>query len=405
MGMGGNMSRCATPLSRQNSMSMEDFSTSMPGLQQSSQQPSQNPQQRVTSSARFRRSNPGSPRKSVSIDSLHGHTINNGSSSYYGSHEDMNSQPVSRQNSAQYKPDYTLDSYIPTSSIANGYYVQQEPVRSNPGSPSKRVAFKGIPSNGLPNNYNHPVAPYQNFEVQNPRLDTPMTMNPEEMLAIESEAQPRASYPALTNGINSYPALMNTTSQMVTPYTHTRSVIPAASKALVTPNNHVINGMNPYPQLDYQHHQQQQQQQQHHHQQQQPMVPVSMSNGRYIPDKYGNSLINNPAMAIDNALKKNTAPLPAIMAPNNGAVTPYINNGMDSEDEMDDHKKALELEYKNEENNKRGDELKEKHHNESVNNAPGGNNEATRKNSTSNNGTIKVAMVADISMSNFHQCK
>ena len=388
MGMGGNMSRCATPLSRQNSMSMEDFSTSMPGLNQPSQ-PSQ-PNQRVTSSARFRRSNPGSPRKSVSIDSLHGHTVNNG---LYGSHDDLNSQPVSRQSSANYKPDYTLDSYIPTSSIANGYYVQQEPVRSNPGSPSKRVAFKGIPSNGLPNNYNHPVAPYQNFEVQNPRLDTPMTMNPEEMLAIESDVtQPRVTYPALTNGINSYPALMNNTTssqQMVTPYT--RSVIPAASKALVTPNNHVINGMNPYPQLDYQQQQQQQQQQ--------PMVPVTMGN-RYIPDKYGNSLINNPAMAIDNALKKNTAPLPAIMAPNNGAVTPYINNGLDSEDELDDHKKALELEYKNEENNKMTEDKK----NESANNTPGGNNpEVTRKNST--NGTIKVAMVADISMSNFHQCK
>ena len=46
-------------------------------------------------------------------------------------------------------------------------------------------------------------------------------------------------------------------------------------------------------------------QQQHHQHQQQY-------------DKYG--LINNPAYAIDNALKKNSAPLPAIMAPNTGAV-------------------------------------------------------------------------------------
>ena len=52
-------------------------------------------------------------------------------------------------------------------------------------------------------------------------------------------------------------------------------------------------------------HPQQQQHHQQHPQQQQY-------------DKYG--LINNPAYAIDNALKKNSAPLPAIMAPNTGAV-------------------------------------------------------------------------------------
>ena len=64
-------SRCATPLSRQNSMSMEDFTTSMPALNSAN-----GPRDRVTSSARFgnRRSNPGSPRKSVSIDSLHQHS-------------------------------------------------------------------------------------------------------------------------------------------------------------------------------------------------------------------------------------------------------------------------------------------------------------------------------------------
>ena len=64
-------SRCATPLSRQNSMSMEDFTTSMPALSSAN-----GPRDRVTSSARFgnRRSNPGSPRKSVSIDSLHQHS-------------------------------------------------------------------------------------------------------------------------------------------------------------------------------------------------------------------------------------------------------------------------------------------------------------------------------------------
>ena len=54
-------------------------------------------------------------------------------------------------------PEYALDTYIPQNSTVaphqnNGYYQQPEPPRSNPGSPSKRVAFKG-----LPNQYNqHP---------------------------------------------------------------------------------------------------------------------------------------------------------------------------------------------------------------------------------------------------------
>ena len=64
--------------------------------------------------------------------------------------------------------DYS-DSHVPvTSSMQNGGgYYTQDPIRSNPGSPSKRVAFKG-----LPNTYNHPVAPYQQFEMaaNNPRL-------------------------------------------------------------------------------------------------------------------------------------------------------------------------------------------------------------------------------------------
>ena len=80
MGVGNGQnsvgSRCATPLSRQNSMSMEDFTTSMPALGSAN-----GPRggggpggDRVTSSAHFsRRSTPGSPRKSVSIDSLHHH--------------------------------------------------------------------------------------------------------------------------------------------------------------------------------------------------------------------------------------------------------------------------------------------------------------------------------------------
>ena len=165
-------SRCATPLSRQNSMSMEDFTTSMPALS-SANGPRD---QRVTSSARFRRSNPGSPRKSVSIDSLSQHAASQG---YFGGSSDgLDTAQSSRQSSAgtghyhhglnhqhhmqpqqpqQIKaPEYALDTYIPGNSTvgpphqSNGYY-QPEPPRSNPGSPSKRVAFKG-----LPNQYNHP---------------------------------------------------------------------------------------------------------------------------------------------------------------------------------------------------------------------------------------------------------
>ena len=132
-------SRCTTPLSRQNSMSMEDFNTAM----------SSNP--RVTSSARYRRSNPTSPRKSVSIDSLHQHS--NG-----GHYDDIPHTTLSRQNSATgnhlyYHPvtsrssghpaDYIADTPIPSTSVQNGGYYYPEPVRSNPGSPSKRVAFKG----------------------------------------------------------------------------------------------------------------------------------------------------------------------------------------------------------------------------------------------------------------------
>ena len=67
-------------------------------------------------------------------------------------------------------------------------------------------------------------------------------------------------------------------------------------------------------------------------------------------DKYG-LISNNPAFAtidnaianMDNALKKNSNALPAIMAPNNGAVQPY-SGVSDSEDETDNDRKAG-LEY------------------------------------------------------------
>ena len=99
------------------------------------------------------------------------------------------------------------------------------------------------------------LAPYQPFDMSNPRLDTPMMMNQDDMLAIEAD---RPSYPALMNGIN------NVTTSSMTPYVNTpasqsqnRAMVPA-SKALVSPNNHVMTN-NQYPQLDYnqQHHQQQ----------------------------------------------------------------------------------------------------------------------------------------------------
>ena len=106
-----------------------------------------------------------------------------------------------------------------------------------------------------------PVAPYQPFDMSNPRLDTPMMMTQDDMLAIEAD---RPSYPALMNGIN------NVTTSSMTPYVNTtsqnqnRAMVPA-SKALVSPNNHVMtpnnqtnNQYNQYPQLDYsQQHQQQ----------------------------------------------------------------------------------------------------------------------------------------------------
>ena len=72
-------------------------------------------------------------------------------------HHGHNNHPQ-HHNTQQIKgPEYALDTYIPQNSTVaphqnNGYYQQPEPPRSNPGSPSKRVAFKG-----LPNQYNqHP---------------------------------------------------------------------------------------------------------------------------------------------------------------------------------------------------------------------------------------------------------
>ena len=71
-------------------------------------------------------------------------------------HPGLNQHHVAQQQQQQMKgQDYALETYIPGNSTvaphqSNGYYQPESP-RSNPGSPSKRVAFKG-----LPNQYNHP---------------------------------------------------------------------------------------------------------------------------------------------------------------------------------------------------------------------------------------------------------
>jgi hypothetical protein len=345
---------------------------------------------RMPNSARFRRSNPGSPRKSVSIDSLHQHSNSGG---HYDN--EVPSQQQSRQNSAaaahhnmtsrhqQQQSDYGLvpvaDTPIP-SSMHNGYY-DQEPVRSNPGSPLKRVAFRGMQQ--PPNNYNHVMAPYnQQYEMANHRSSELQIMNhhqqqqqqqqqQDELLAIEAE--PRSSYPAIMNGLNHA-----TTTTVMAPYTngqqqqlqhqHQRPSLPA-SKALVSPNNHMMNHNNSsnLPSLDYV---------------QQALMPTM--NGH--PEKY----IMNPAYGMPLAEKKMANALPAIMAPHNGAVEPYC-NGVNSEDDAGGDQK-LELEYDGgkisggdvSKDNKSGD---------------------ISKDGTTNNGMVKVAMFGEISMSNFHQCK
>ena len=125
-------------------------------------------------------------------------------------------------------------------------------------------------------------------------------------------------------------------------------------------------------------------------------------------DKYG--LINNPAYAIDNALKKNSAPLPAIMAPNTGAVQPWNGNGMsDSEDEFLDDNRKLELEYKgNNQELKKAEQQETSADNKKQNEVENKkNNSANTTTTSTNNGVIKVSMVGEIAMSNFHnhQCK
>ena len=135
----------------------------------------------------------------MSIDSLHQHSVagNGGGGGGLGGYYDdipPSHTTLSRQNSAtgnhfhsaaannmtsrmaassatasDYSNNYPGDhGQIPTTSVQNGgYYYPSDPIRSNPGSPSKRVAFKG-----LPNSYNHQIAPYQHFEMANPRLGT-----------------------------------------------------------------------------------------------------------------------------------------------------------------------------------------------------------------------------------------
>ena len=109
-------------------------------------------------------------------------------------------------------------------------------------------------------------------------------------------------------------------------------------------------------------------------------------------------------------MKKHSAPLPAITAPNTGAVQPWNGNGMsDSDDEFQDDNRKLELEYKG--NNENNQELVKKTQEAEANDNKKTevenkkNNSPTTTTTTTNNGVIKVSMVGEIAMSNFHQCK
>ena len=235
------------------------------------------------------------------------------------------------------------------------------------------------------------MAPYQQFEMANPRLDTPMMMNPpDEMLAIETHEghPPRSnSYPALMNGIN------HATSSAMTPYNTPKSsiIVPASNnKSMMNPNPGINS--NNFPPLDYAQH-------------------AALMNGQKYYPGMGN-MDQNP-------VGKNR-PLPSILPPNHGAVQPYINGiNHDSEDENDE---KLELEYQGQNNqldimnNKKQKDLVQENNkkNETAEKVTNGGVTSEQKpnttNSTiSNNGTIKVAIATEISMANmmnnFHQCK
>ena len=99
------------------------------------------------------------------------------------------------------------------------------------------------------------------------------------------------------------------------------------------------------------------------------------------------------------------------MAPNTGAVQPWNGNGLsDSEDEFLDDNRKLELEYKGNNQELKKAEQQEtasadnKKQNEVENKK---NNSANTTTTSTNNGVIKVSMVGEIAMSNFHnhQCK
>ena len=165
-----------------------------------------------------------------------------------------------------------------------------------------------------------------------------------------------------------------------------RSIIPSnASKVHVSPNNHMANN---FPPLDYV--------QQALMRQQQHQNPVN--------DKY--SMITNGGAADPNPVRKSSSALPAIMPPNHGAVQPYQNgyhtNDESSDAENDADEPKLELEYHDTKSNDKIAAIEDKSRNEKNNHVVP---PTTTTTTTTNNGVIKVAMVADISMSNFHQCK
>lgn len=373
-GVHSSGSRCATPLSRQNSMSMEDFQTSMMN----------NTPRMATSASRFRRSNPGSPRKSVSVESsLHQYSVEPEQTNFHPQHNQHNQH---RQNSAHYREDYSnipvADTPIPHHAqypvvpqyhqTNGGGYMDHSGPRSNHGSPTKKmVAFR-------------------DHVLTHPLMHNPVSTADDQLLALE------------TAGHDQQITYDNTTTALA-PYTNSG----LANNTSITLPSHLTNGGGPnraivhatpaLPSITQQ--------------PTQTVVPVQALNSAGQPlvgpqNKY----MMHPAYAAMENGKKNA--FPALLSPNNGALEPAYVNGLtsDSEDEeLDKQPKRLEIEYKKEEEKESSKVVKEqqesadkqgvksKDDNSKVNNATTANG--------NNNGVVKVAMYGEFSMSNFHQCK
>ncbi len=382
---------------------MEDFTTSV-----------NNHSGRMSTSARgfnHRRSNPGSPRKSVSIDSLAQYNNSNDSSA-----------ASSRQSSANYSRQHPSDSSMPLadtpipsstimpSSMSNGYSNHQEynhhQPRSNPGSPSKRVLFKGVTNNPV-SSYDHgksmAVAPYHgngggmydNNHLHH--MHTPqLPLSHDEVLAIETtNPEPKSYAPMLmSNGYHPSTTTISNHNTALVPSSRAMIVPPVSgsTKALVTPNNHILNG-HALPPLDY------------HNPSSQSIVPATTggTGNKYIVNNMG--IPPSIVSAVTQSLKPTTGnsnALPAIMPSHNGALEPYeakevvpstsasgasgssskqlaTSNGSEKEGTKDAKNKDL--------SSKNGKEV------------------SNSSSTSSNNGVVKVAMFGEISMANFHQCK